>query len=77
MMSSGVAEHGEQAVARAETVTVSTPKIRAKNVWTVADSRTTIAFTGAQGAMLKHLVETVVWTLGTFSRSFLPPALPL
>src|SRR4051794_6003626 len=77
MMSSGRVEHGEQAVALAETLIESIPTTRAKNVFTWASCRTVTALTGLQGACGRHFAVTVVETPGTLSRAFLPPLLPL
>src|SRR6476659_6283234 len=71
--SSGRAPHGEHAVARALMSKLPRPTTRAKNVCTVVDSRTVIAFTGLQGAAGRQRSVVDVVTSGISGDSFLPP----
>src|SRR5262245_46404137 len=77
MMSSGLEEHGEQAVALALIVKWSIPSTLAKIVGTTVVCSTWTAFTGLQGANERHLVVTVVATDGSLSVSFFAPSRPL
>ena len=76
MMSSGLAPHGEHAVAFALTLNVSNPRSRANFVGTSVVCSTTIAFTGLHGAIETQRVATVVVTGGIVPLLVLRPGLP-
>ena len=77
MMSSGLEEHGEHAVALALIVNSSMPSTLAKMVGTLVVCSTTTVFTGLQGANERHFVETTVVTDGSLLLSLRAPSLPL